>query len=73
MELDLSPTHRMRWPYFHHLRWMLAQRLGQAAASVKDAERAVVLARELNTPSLQMPHFLARLSQAQAATDGMRR
>jgi ATP/maltotriose-dependent transcriptional regulator MalT/DNA-binding SARP family transcriptional activator len=67
MERRLSPTQRMHWPYFHHLRSMLEQRLGQHAASAQDAERAVVLARELDLPSLQMPHFLARLAQARAA------
>jgi DNA-binding SARP family transcriptional activator len=68
MERGLSPTRRMHWPYFHHLRSTLLQRLGQPAASVQDAERAVALARELGLPSLQMPHFLARLAQARAAT-----
>src|SRR5439155_3615828 len=68
MERGLSPTHRMQWPYFHHVRSMLEQRLGQGAASLQDAERAVALARELSLPSLQLPHFLARVAQARAAT-----
>src|SRR5438045_8263085 len=64
MERRLSPTRRMQWPFFHHLRSVLEQRLGQPAAAVQHAERAVALARELDIPSLQMPHFLARLSQS---------
>src|SRR5438034_2481382 len=68
MERGLSPTRRMQWPYFYHVRSMLEQRLGQSAASLQDAERAVAIARELSLPSLQMPHFLARLAQARAAT-----
>jgi ATP/maltotriose-dependent transcriptional regulator MalT/DNA-binding SARP family transcriptional activator len=67
MERRLSPTRRMQWPYFYYLRSMLEQRLGQAAVSAQDAERAVALARELDLPSLQVPHFLARLGQARAA------
>jgi ATP/maltotriose-dependent transcriptional regulator MalT/DNA-binding SARP family transcriptional activator len=67
MERGLSPTRRMHWPYFHHLRSMLEQRLGQGAAAAEDAERAVALARDLSIPALQMPHFLARLAQARAA------
>ncbi|HWZ72698.1 MAG TPA: BTAD domain-containing putative transcriptional regulator [Casimicrobiaceae bacterium] len=68
MERGLSPARRMQWPYFHHVRSMLEQRLGQSAAATRDAERAVALARELSLPSLQLPHFLARLAQACAAT-----
>jgi LuxR family maltose regulon positive regulatory protein len=68
MERGLSPARRMQWPYFHHVRSMLEQRLGQPEASLQDAERAVALARELSLPSLQMPHFLARVAQARAAT-----
>src|SRR6266576_2999579 len=44
MERGLSPTRRMQWPYFHHVRSMLEQRLGQGAASAEHAERAVALA-----------------------------
>jgi DNA-binding SARP family transcriptional activator len=68
MERGLSPTRRMQWPYFHHVRSMLEQRLGQPEASLQDAERALALARELSLPSLQLPHFLARVAQARAAT-----
>jgi len=68
MERRLSPTRRMQRPYFHHLRSVLEQRLGNRAAASQHAERAVVLARELDIPSLQMPHFLARLAQARAAS-----
>ena len=67
MERRLSPTRRMQWPYFHHLRSMLEQRLGNTPAAAQHAERAVLLARETGLPSLQMPHFLARLAQARAA------
>jgi ATP/maltotriose-dependent transcriptional regulator MalT/DNA-binding SARP family transcriptional activator len=67
MERGLSPGRRMQWPFFHHVRSMLEQRLGQPEASLQDAERAVALARELSLPSLQLPHFLARVAQARAA------
>jgi LuxR family maltose regulon positive regulatory protein len=67
MERRLSPTRRMQWPFYHHLRSVLEQRLGHAPAATQHAERAVALARELDIPSLQMPHFLARLAQARAA------
>ena len=71
MERRLSPTRRMQWPFFHHLRSVLAQRLDHPTAAIEHAERAVALARELNVPLLQMPHFLARLAQARAAaSDG---
>jgi len=66
MERRLSPTRRMQWPFFYHLRSTLAQRLGHATAAAQDAERAVALAREVGIPSLQLPHFLARLAQARA-------
>jgi LuxR family maltose regulon positive regulatory protein len=67
MERRLSPTRRMQWPFYHHLRSVLEQRLGHREASAQHAERAVALVRELDIPSLQMPHFLARLAQARAA------
>ncbi len=73
MERRLSPTRRMQWPFFHHLRSVLEQRLGHPVAAIEHAERATALARELNVPTLQMPHFLARLAQARSAasdTDG---
>src|SRR5258705_456922 len=58
----------MQWPYFYHVRSMLEQRLGHRAASLQDAERAMDLARELTLPSLQLPHFLARVAQARSAS-----
>jgi ATP/maltotriose-dependent transcriptional regulator MalT/DNA-binding SARP family transcriptional activator len=67
MERRLSPARRMQWPFYHHLRSVLEQRLGHGVASANHAERAVALVRELDLPSLQMPHFLARLAQARAA------
>jgi hypothetical protein len=69
MERRLSPTRRMQWPFFHHLRSVLEQRLGHSAAATQHAERAVALARELDLPALQLPRFLARLAQARAAMD----
>lgn len=67
MERRLSPLRRMQWPFYHHLRSVLEQRLGRAASAAHHAERAVALVRELDIPSQQMPHFLARLAQARAA------
>src|SRR6185295_18128065 len=68
MERGLSPARRMQWPYFYHVRSMLEQRVGHPEASLQDGERALVLARELSLPLLQLPHFLARAAQARAAT-----
>ncbi|HET7097270.1 MAG TPA: BTAD domain-containing putative transcriptional regulator [Casimicrobiaceae bacterium] len=67
MEHRLSPTRRMQWPFFHHVRSMLEQRLDHRKAAIEHAERAVALARELQVPSVQLPHFLARLAWARAA------
>ena len=67
MERRLSPTHRMHWPYYLHLRSILEQRLGHKQAAADIAERALGMVRELDIPSLQMPHFLARLAWARAA------
>jgi hypothetical protein len=57
----------MLWPYYLHLRSILEQRLGHAKAAADHAERALAMARELDIPSLQMPHFPARLAWARAA------
>ena len=67
MEQRLSPIRRMQWPYYHHLRSVLEQRLGHLESAAHHAERGVTLARELDIPSLQMPHFLGRLGHARAA------
>jgi ATP/maltotriose-dependent transcriptional regulator MalT/DNA-binding SARP family transcriptional activator len=67
MERRLSPTHRLHWPYFLHLRSILEQRLGHRQAAADIAERALAMVRELDIPSLQMPHFLARVAWARAA------
>jgi len=67
MERRLSPAQRMLWPYHLHLRSILEQRLGHAKAAADHAERALAMVRELDIPSLQMPHFLARLAWARAA------
>ena len=67
MERRLSPAKRMLWPYYLHLRSILEQRLGHANAAADHAERALAMVRELEIPSLQMPHFLARLAWARAA------
>ncbi|HEY1325795.1 MAG TPA: BTAD domain-containing putative transcriptional regulator [Casimicrobiaceae bacterium] len=67
MERRLSPVKRMLWPYHLHLRSILEQRLGNAKAAADHAERALAMVRELDIPSLQMPHFFARLAWARAA------
>ena len=67
MEQRLSPAQRMLWPYYLHLRSILEQRLGHPDAAADHAERALAMVRELDVPSLQMPHFLARLAWARAA------
>ncbi|HET7032834.1 MAG TPA: hypothetical protein VFJ48_06890, partial [Casimicrobiaceae bacterium] len=67
MERRLSPTQRMLWPYFLHLRSILEQRLGHPKAAADHAERALAMVRELDIPSLHMPHFFARLAWARAA------
>jgi DNA-binding SARP family transcriptional activator len=67
IERRLSPAQTMLWPYFLHLRSILEQRLGNAKAAADHAERALAMARELDIPSLQMPHFFARLAWARAA------
>ena len=67
MERRLSPTHRLHWPYLLHLRSILEQRLGHRKAAADVAERALAMVRDLDIPSLQMPHFLARLAWARAA------
>ena len=67
IERRLSPAQRMYWPYFLHLRSILEQRLGHPKAAADHAERALAMVRELDVPSLQMPHFFARLAWARAA------
>jgi len=67
MERRLSPVQRMLWPYYLHLRSILDQRLGDRKSALDGAERALAMVRELDIPSLQMPHFLARLAWARAA------
>jgi hypothetical protein len=58
---------RMHWPYYLHLRSILEQRLGHRKSASDLAEQALAMVRELDIPSLQMPHFLARLAWARAA------
>ena len=67
MERRLSPTQRMLWPYYLHLRSILDQRLGNRKSALDVAERALAMVRELDIPSIQMPHFFARLAWARAA------
>ncbi len=67
IEQRLSPSRRMDWAYFYHLQANLLQRFSQFAAAVKAAERAVALARETGLPTMQMPHFLARLAHSRMA------
>jgi tetratricopeptide (TPR) repeat protein len=64
MERRLSPARRMDWAYFHHLQANLEQRLGHFGNAAKAAARAVELARETGLPSMQLPHFLARLAHS---------
>ena len=64
MERRLSPARRMDWAYFHHLQANLEQRLGHFGNAAKAAEQAVDLARETGLPSVQLPHFLARLAHS---------
>jgi len=64
MQRRLSPARRMDWAYFHHLQANLEQRLGHYGNSAKAAEQAVDLARETGLPSVQVPHFLARLAHS---------
>ena len=64
MQRRLSPSRRMDWAYFHHLHANLEQRLGHYGNSAKAAEQAVDLARETGLPSVQVPHFLARLAHS---------
>lgn len=68
MERRLVPTRRMDSAYFHNLRSMLRQRLGQPALALHDAERALALAHETGLPALQIPTFVARMAQARAGT-----
>ncbi len=67
MERRMSPARRMDWAYFHYIRSTLEQRVGQLAAAVQDAERAVALGRETGLPAMQMPHFVARLAHTRLA------
>ena len=64
MERRLSPARRMDWAYFHHLQANLEQRLGHFGNAAKAAAQAVDLARETGLPSVQLPHFLARLAHS---------
>ena len=67
MERRLAPSRRMDWAYFHYLRSMLEQRVGQLAAAVQDAEAALATGYETGLPALQMPHFHARVAHAKLA------
>ena len=67
MERRLAPSRRMDWAYFHYLRSMLEQRVGQLAAAAREAEVALALGNETGLPTLQMPHFHARLAHAKLA------
>ncbi len=67
MERRLAPARRMDRAYLHYLRSMLAQRLGQCAAAVLEAERGVALGRETGLPVLQLPQFLMRLAHSRSA------
>ena len=67
IERRLSPMRRMDWAYFYNLRATLEQRLSHFGAAITDAERAVALARETGLPTMQIPHFLARLAHSRMA------
>ena len=67
IERRLSPTRRMDWAYFYNLRAGLEQRLSHHTAAIADAERAIALARETGLPTMQIPHFLARLAHSRVA------
>ncbi len=67
IEQRLSPSRRMDWAYFYYLQANLEQRLSHVAAAVKAAERALTLARETGLPTMQLPHFLARLGHSRMA------
>ena len=67
MERRLAPRRRMDWAYFHYLRSMLEQRVGQLPAAMRDAERALTLGKETGLPLLQMPHFVMRLAHSRLA------
>ncbi len=66
IEQRLAPTRRMDAAYFHFLRSTLRQRQARHADALRDAERALVLARETGLPVLQLPTFVARQAQARA-------
>ena len=67
MEQRLAPSRRMDRAYFHHLRSTYEQRMGHFAAAVHDADLALTLGKETGLPTLQMPHFYARLAHARLA------
>ena len=68
LERRLVPTRRMDWAYLHYLRSMLAMRLGQYSAALREAERAVQLAHETGLPIGQVPQMLARVAHCRTAT-----
>ena len=67
MEGRASVRHPMHRAYLHYLRSVLAQRLGQYAAAVQEAESAIALGRETGVPVLQMPQFWMRLAHSRSA------
>jgi ATP/maltotriose-dependent transcriptional regulator MalT/DNA-binding SARP family transcriptional activator len=67
MQPRLARSRRMDWAYFYMLRSTLEQRLGHPAQAERDGQEAVDLAQETGLPTMQIPHFLARLAHAQMA------
>jgi len=67
IERRLAPARRMDWAYFHNLRSILGQHLGQFGAAAQDAARAIDLAHETGLPALQVPHFYARLAHSRGS------
>ena len=67
IERRMTPARRMDWAYLHYLRSRLAQRLGQGAVAVQEAQHALALAGETGLPTIQFPHFLLRLAHSRNA------
>ncbi len=66
MARHLSPMRRIVWPFYYVLRSMLEHRVGNRKAALENADQALSLARELDLPLYQVPHFLGRVALARA-------
>jgi DNA-binding SARP family transcriptional activator len=67
MARHLSPMRRIMWPFYYVLRSMLELRVGNRKAALENAEQALSLAREVDLPTYQLPHFLGRVAMARSA------